>query len=203
MNYDFSNVKSNLQSKSYKVSVFESKELATKYLDSQIDGVTVGFGGSVTVKELDLFDKLATHNTVYFHDRTPDGLTTMEVRKLACLSEVYISSVNALSEKGDVINIDYTGNRVSAISFGPKKVYLIIGGNKLAPDFESALYRARNVASPLNAKRLNRKTPCAVKGDRCYDCNSPDRICRNLSVFWQKPAGIDYEIILIDENLGY
>lgn len=203
MNYDFSALKQNLESKGYNVLTFENKGQAVEYLDSQINGKTVGFGGSVTLKELNLYDKLSTHNTVYFHDKTPGGLTVMEVRKLATLSEVYISSVNGISEKGEIINIDYTGNRVSAISFGPKKVYLIIGGNKLAPDFESALYRARNVASPLNAKRLNRKTPCAIKGDRCYDCNSPDRICRNLSVFWTKPMGVEYEIILVNESLGY
>ena len=73
----------------------------------------------------------------------------------------------------------------------------------IASDLERAIYRARNIASPLNAKRLNRKTPCAVKGDKCYDCNSPERICRNLSVLWRKPTGADYEVILIKEELGF
>ena len=119
------------------------------------------------------------------------------------MADIYISSVNGIAETGEIINIDNTGNRVAAVSYGPEKIYLVIGKNKIAPDYESALYRARNVASPLNAKRLNRKTPCAAKGDRCYDCNSPERICRNLSVFWEKPTGAEYEVILIDENLGY
>ena len=121
----------------------------------------------------------------------------------ASKAEIYISSVNGISEQGEIINIDNTGNRVAAISFGPSKVYLVLGSNKVTKDFESAMSRARNIAAPLNAKRLNRKTPCAVQADRCYDCNSPERICRNLSVLWSKPTGAEYEIILIDEKLGY
>ena len=82
-------------------------------------------------------------------------------------------------------------------------MYLVVGKNKIAPTLEAAIYRARNIAGPLNAKRLKRKTPCALNADRCYDCNSPERICRNLSVLWEKPTGAEYEIILIDEELGY
>jgi L-lactate utilization protein LutB len=201
--YDFTNLKNNLIKKGYVVKTFENKELAVKYLEEEITCKTVGFGGSVTLTELNLFDALSKNNQVIWHGKMPDGLSVMEVRTKAARADVYISSVNGISENGDIINIDYTGNRVAAISYGPKKVYLIIGNNKVAPTFELALYRARNIASPLNAKRLNRNTPCAIKGDKCYDCNSPDRICRNLSVLWQKPAGAEYEIILINEKLGY
>ncbi len=201
--YDFTNLEENLIKKGYAVKVFESKDLAVDYLKKEITSKAVGFGGSATLKELNLYDALSKNNTVIWHDKMPSGLTVMEVRTKASRADVYVSSVNGISENGDIINIDYTGNRVSAISFGPKKVYLIIGSNKVAPTFELALDRARNIAGPLNAKRLNRKTPCAVNGDRCYDCNSPDRICRSLSVLWQKPMGADYEIILIDEKLGY
>ena len=88
--------------------------------------------------------------------------------------------------------------------FGHETVYLVVGSNKLAPDYESALWRARNIAAPKNAQRLNRKTPCAVKGDRCYDCSSPDRICRALVVLWGKPNTVKkMEILLVDEALGY
>ena len=80
----------------------------------------------------------------------------------------------------------------------------MVGSNKIAPDYDSALWRARNIASPKNAQRLGRKTPCAVKGDRCYDCQSPERICRALAVLWAKPTGIDQmEVILVDQELGY
>jgi hypothetical protein len=130
-------------------------------------------------------------------------MTPVQTRSAATRAQVYLSSVNGISEQGEIVNIDNTGNRVAAISYGPEEVFLIAGKNKVAPDFEAALHRARNVAAPLNAKRLNRKTPCAVKADRCYDCKSPDRICRNLSVLWTKPAGAHYTVVLIDEELGY
>ena len=119
-------------------------------------------------------------------------------------TQVYISSVNGLAETGEIINIDGNGNRVASTLFGHETVYLVVGSNKLAPDYESALWRARNIAAPKNAQRLNRKTPCAVKGDRCYDCSSPDRICRALVVLWGKPNTVKkMEILLVDEALGY
>ncbi len=196
-------LKQNLETKGYIVNIFNNKLEAAAYIDSQINDKTVGLGGSVTIHQLDLFNKLSSHNTVYWHDQKPEDMTVMETRKAACRAEIYISSVNAISEDGDIVNIDNTGNRVAATTFGPEKIFLLVGSNKIAKDLESAIYRARNVASPLNAKRLNRKTPCAVKGDKCYNCNSPERICRNLSVFWTKPTGAEYEVILINEELGY
>ena len=203
MTFDFTTLKNNLENKGYKVVVFDTKEAAAQYMDGQIDGMTVGFGGSVTLREMNLFRMLSAHNTVYTHEEKPENMTVMEARTAAAQAEIYISSVNGISETGEIVNIDNTGNRVAAISYGPSKVYLVVGANKVTKDFDSALARARNVAAPLNAKRLNRKTPCAVKGDKCYNCTSEDRICRNLSVLWDKPTGAEYEIVLIDENLGF
>ena len=201
--YDFSNLKQNLESKGYKVSVFENKEAATEYLKDEIKQKTVGFGGSVTINEMNLYDALSPENTVYWHNKKQENLSVKETRLQAARADIYISSANGISEDGQIINIDGTGNRVAAISYGPEKIYLVIGENKVAPDFEKALYRARNIAAPLNAKRLGCNTPCAKNADKCYDCNSPDRICKNLSVLWQKPIGAEYEIILINESLGY
>ncbi|MBR5794717.1 MAG: lactate utilization protein [Erysipelotrichaceae bacterium] len=200
---DFINLKNNLEAKGYAVSIFDSKEDATEYLNRQIDGLVVGFGGSMTLHEMGLYPKLSTHNTVFWHDEKPEDMTILETRMAATRAQVYISSVNAISENGEIVNIDNTGNRVAALSYGPEIVYVVVGANKVARDYESALYRARNIAAPLNAKRLQRKTPCAIHGDKCYDCNSPERICRNLSVLWTKPVGMSYEILLINENLGY
>ena len=101
-------------------------------------------------------------------------------------------------------NIDGTGNRVASTIFGHEEVYFIVGVNKLAPDYDAALWRARNVASPKNARRLGKKTPCAVRGDKCYDCKSPERICRALVVLWERPTGIGRaEVVLVNEPLGY
>lgn len=192
-----------LTEKGYTVRVFDNRESAAEYMDKAIDGRTVGIGGSVTVKEMGLFPLLRTHNTVYWHDEKPENMTVAETRAAASSAEVYISSVNGMSEDGQIINIDNTGNRVAAITWGPRQVYLVTGINKIAPSYEEALWRARNIASPLNAMRLKRNTPCAVKGDRCYDCKSPERICRHLQVLWTKPAGVNIEVVLIDEKLGY
>ena len=199
----FDVLKKSLENKGYEVLTFATGTEAAEALDMRIDGKTVGIGGSLTVHQLGLFGKLAGHNPVYWHDEVPEGMTPVQTRSAATRAQVYLSSVNGISEHGEIVNIDNTGNRVAAISYGPEEVFLIAGKNKVAPDFEAALHRARNVAAPLNAKRLNRKTPCAVKADRCYDCKSPDRICRNLSVLWTKPAGAHYTVVLIDEELGY
>ena len=115
---------------------------------------------------------------------------------------MYLTSVNALAETGELVNIDGTGNRVAATLFGHEKVFFVIGRNKLAPTCDEAVWRARNVAAPQRAKQLGKKTPCAVKCDRCYDCKSPERICRGLAVLWGPMMGMAAEVLLVDEDLG-
>lgn len=200
---NFSIVEKNLKDRGYAVTVFETAAEAVTYLDIQIDDQTVGFGGSVSLEQMKLFEALQSHNTVFWHQKVPAGKTKTEVRIAAGKTDIYISSVNGLAETGEIINIDGTCNRVASIFYGHEKVYLVIGKNKLEKDYDRALWRARNIASPLNAKRLGMKTPCAVKGDKCYDCKSPERICRGLSVLWGKPLTGEFEIILINEDLGY
>lgn len=194
---DWTRLTQNLEQRGFTPKVFATKEEAADYLDSQIDKTTVGFGGSVTVQEMGLYDRLAAHNEAMWH--WDQGTLDRAAR-----AQVYISSVNGLAETGEIINIDGTGNRVASTLFGHERVYLVVGKNKVAPDYEKALWRARNIASPKNAQRLGKKTPCAIKGDRCYDCQSPERICRGLVVLWERPRGIAHmEVILIDEELGY
>lgn len=200
---DFTNVKENLEKLGYAVACFETKEEAADYIDAKVDGTTVGFGGSATLHEMGLYEKLSSHNEVYWHHKLPEGTDHMTVRKQAAAAKVYFSSVNGLAETGEIINIDGMGNRLASIFFGHEKVFLVVGANKIAPDYDAALWRARNIASPKNAQRLGMKTPCAVKGDRCYNCSSPDRICRGLSVHWRNLMGSDTEIVLINEELGY
>lgn len=199
----FEKLQESLTKKGYKVSCFSAKEAAAQYICDSIDGQTVGFGGSMTLEEMGLYEKLAEKTEVYWHWRIPEGKTGADVLKIAKNADVYLSSVNGIAQTGEIVNIDNTGNRVAATLYGHKKVYLVAGVNKVAADLESAIHRARNIAAPPNAKRLGKKTPCAVNADRCYDCQSPERICRALTVLWEKPVGSDYEIILIDEALGY
>ncbi|MBR4720592.1 MAG: lactate utilization protein [Clostridia bacterium] len=200
---DFESIKNTLMGKGYKVTIFDSAKDACDYLEKNICNTTVGIGGSMTVQEMGLYDRLAEHNRVFWHTKADAKKTNEEVKALANTAEIYISSVNGLAETGEIVNIDGACNRVSSICYGHKKVYFIVGQNKIAKNYEDALYRARNIAAPKNAKRLGKRTPCAIKGDKCYNCNSPERICRVLSVWWEKPSQGEYEIVLIKENLGY
>ena len=191
---DMERVRKNLEERGFQTSCFATAKEAADYLDAQIDGATVGIGGSMTIQTMGLSERLSKHNEVIWH--WEGG----ELRR-AMLADVYLTSVNGLAETGEIVNIDC--NRVAASMFGPKRVYYVVGINKIAPDFEKALWRARNVAAPKNAQRLGKKTPCAVKADRCYDCKSPERICRGLSVLWRKPTGFEQaEVVLIEEELG-
>lgn len=201
MNFD--RVKTSLEENGFTVSCFTSAKEAAEYLNTHIDGKTVGFGGSMTLEEMGLYESLAAHNSVFWHWRIPAGKSSGEVCAEASKTQVYISSVNGVAETGEIINIDGNCNRVSAMVYGHEKVYLVVGSNKIEKDYTQALVRARNVAAPLNAKRLNRNTPCAANADRCYDCKSPERICRNLSVLWKKPTSGEFEVVLVDEKLGY
>lgn len=185
-----------LEKHGFVVHCFDTAEQAADYLDQQIDQTTVAFGGSVTAQQMGLYPRLSAHNQTVWHwegGSLKDAMST----------EVYITSVNALAETGELINIDGVGNRVASTFFGHQRVYFVVGVNKLAPDYDAALWRARNIAAPKNAQRLGRKTPCAVKGDRCYDCRSPQRVCRGLSVLWEPMVGIHTEVLLINQDLGY
>ena len=191
-----------LLARGYRVSVHQTAKEAAEYLNAQIDGVSVGVGGSMTVREMGLCESLAAHNTVYNHWEPPAGMTAREVQAAAATAEVYLSSVNALSLDGVIVNMDGACNRVAGTLFGHKRVYFIVGSNKLAKDEAAAVFRTRNVAAPKNAARLGRATPCASAG-KCMDCTSPERICRALLTLYGPPMGGEYEVVLVDEPLGY
>ena len=193
---DLEKLRRNLEAEGFTVSCFGTAAQAADYLDAALDGKTIGIGGSVTIRDMGLAERLSTHARVYWHWNE----ATLEQ---AAAAQVYLTSVNGLAETGELINIDGTGNRVASGLYGHEKVYFVVGRNKVAPDYDAALWRARNIAAPKNAQRLQVRTPCAAKGDKCYDCKSPGRICRALVVYWEKPKSMDMEVVLIDEDLGY
>ena len=135
---DFTKVKSALEARGFKVSAFPTAAEAARYLNGQIDGVSVSFGGSVTLEQMGLFESLGQHNEVLSHWHVPAGKDPAEIRAKAMTTEVYLTSVNGLAETGEIVNIDGFGNRVAGTLYGHKKVYFIIGRNKLAPTFEDA-----------------------------------------------------------------
>jgi len=195
---DLKKAAESLKERGFEVQIFATGAEAAAYLNEVVDGKTVGFGGSITTQQLGLYELLEKHNEVHWH--WVNGPTE---RMKAIATDVYITSANGLAETGEIVNIDGAGNRVASTLFGHQKVYFVIGKNKVAPTYDEALWHARNVAAPKNAQRLNMKTPCAVKGDRCYDCKSPDRICRALVTLWGPIMGMPIEVILVDEELGY
>lgn len=195
---DFAEVECRLRERGYAVRQFATGAEAAVYLDREIDGVTVGIGGSATIRELGLYERLQSHNTVFWHwEQLP-----REARRSAMTAEVYLTSVNALARTGELVNIDGTGNRTSSMLFGHRRIFFLVGRNKLTADYDSAVWRARNIAAPQRARQLQVKTPCAERADRCYDCKSPDRICHGLVTLWGPMNGMEAEILLIDQDLG-
>ena len=192
----------NLKRRGYEVTIFDTGAAAAAYLDGAIEGKTVGFGDSETMLSMGLYDKLAAHNEVHDPMHRPQGESFRETAKKTLLTDVFLTSLNAMSETGELVNIDGTGNRVAGSLFGHEKVYFVVSLNKLCPTLEDAVFRARNVAAPQNAARHGFSNPCAVKVDRCYDCAAKDRICNALVVHYRKMRGIRMEVVLIREPMG-
>ena len=188
-----------LKKRGFFVQRFPTAQAAADYLCGEIRDTKVGFGGSATLEEMGLYERLGEHNQVFWHwkDKAPD------VTEKASLAPVYLTSANAISEDGYLVNIDGRGNRVASSVCSREAVYIVAGVNKLAEDLEKAIWRARNVAAPKNAQRLGRNTPCAKNGDKCYDCNSPECICSVMSIVRRPMMGMGkYEVLLIDQELG-
>ena len=195
-------LKENLERYGYIVSYYETAAEAKAALVAAIKGKTVGFGGSCTLRDMGLYEALSEENEVFWHWKQQP---INEARAKANAADVYLTSLNGVAETGELINIDGDGNRLAATTFGNKKVYFVIGVNKIAPDFASAMHRARNIAAPLNARRLNKQTPCAQGSEiKCYDCQSADRICKGATILTRKLGGVsEMEVVIINEELGY
>ena len=176
-------------------------EAREKLLEMTADAQSVGIGGSMTIRQLDVADTLlARGQKVYWH--WLPGVDPGEMRANAMLSDVYLCSANAVTEDGKLLFIDGTGNRVAALAFGPKRVILVIGGNKLSGDETEALARIREQACGPNGRRLGLKTPCALTG-KCADCASSQRMCNAFLKLERCPGSHPVDVILVDEPLGY
>ena len=194
-----------LEDKGYTAHWFATGKEAADYLCRRVQGCTVGFGGSETIEALDLVNRLAEHNTCISPERPyrPEEKTFNEAALDTLLTDVFMLSVNGAAEDGTFVNIDGTGNRVGSSLFGHKRVFFVFSENKVMPTVDAAIERARNVAAPKNAKLLECKTPCAVKGDRCFDCKSPDRICNAMVLYLHAMEGTQMEAVVIGESLGF
>ncbi len=192
----------NLEAHGFSTSRFATAAEAADHICAQLSGRTIGFGGSKTVESLGLYERLAENNTVVWHWKEEDKAAAL---KRAETADVYICSANGVSETGEIVNIDGTGNRLAGTMFGRDKVFIVIGENKIEPDLNKAIWRARNIAAPLNARRFGLSTPCATSANmRCYDCSNPQRICKGLLVLWRRMNGVkECEVVIVGEEMGY
>ena len=194
-----------LQAHDFKAMYVKNGEEAAKEIWKYITPQTrVGAAGSVTIRQLGILDQIEARGNIIY-DHWKPGLSKekiLEVRKSQMTSDLFLSSANAVTLNGELVNIDGIGNRVNSTNFGPGKVILVVGYNKIVEDVQEGIKRIKNVAAPLNARRLNIDVPCAKVG-KCVDCNSPNRICRVIVIHERKPSLTDILIILVGEELGF
>jgi len=166
------------------------------------DGATVGVGGSMTLTQIGFFDEASKHSITLLNPTPHPSIDDfLRMRREIFLADVFVSSSNAVTEDGKLCNIDGSGNRIGAMTFGPKKVILVCGVNKIVKDIDEAMKRVQNWAAPMNAKRLGLKTPCAETGV-CSDCRSPQRICNTYVVTAKRPTWTQVTVLLVGEPLG-
>lgn len=181
-----------------------SKEAVTLANDMVAKDSSVSFGGSMTLSESGMMEVLKSRSDITLYDRntvnTPEEVN--EIYRRAFDSDYFFMSSNAIAASGELVNIDGTGNRVAALIYGPKHVIILAGMNKVAPDLDSAIARAKNMAAAPNSIRLNRSTPCSAAGI-CGDCQSPDCICCQTVITRRSREADRIKVILIGEHLGY
>jgi hypothetical protein len=182
----------------------DKAEAKSKVLELIPAGATVGIGGSISIRELGVIPALEASGHRVVHHWQP-GLSReadIALRKEEVVSDVFLASSNAVTMTGELVNIDGVGNRVAAQVFGPGRIILVAGVNKLAKDVTEGIWRARNIACSANSRRLGAKSPCGVAG-YCNDCDSPERSCRVLVIMERQPSRSDVTVVLVNEDLGY
>jgi len=186
--------------------VSSKQEALEKVLEMIPADARVGMGGSVTIREIGLPKALVERGN-YVADHWRLGLSAEEsrdIRRSCFTSDYFLSSTNAVTMDGKLLNADGTGNRVAAMIFGPKKVIIVAGVNKIVKDADEGLRRIRDIASPLNANRLGSKSPCGLTGMCIEDrCEPPERLCNIITIIEKRPHETDTTVVLVGETLGY
>ena len=198
--------------------IFETAEEAAAYLSQEIHGKTVGMGDSMTLESMKMYERLSENNEVYDvqHIENKDYTSKermeqfLSMARKCLMTDVFLTSANAAAETGELVNIDGTGNRISGSLFGHRKVYFIIGVNKICPTLDDAIFRARNVDAQKHVARPHfffdrsfYKIGCSFFNyEKCCDCSAPDRICNALVIYYKKMRNMDMEVVIINEELG-
>ena len=166
--------------------------------------MTVGFGGSMTLSAIGAREKVQSLGAEVLDHTAPgiDERRKLEIRRAQLTCDLFLSSSNAVTLEGEIVNVDGGGNRVAALTFGPKKTVVVVGTNKIVRNLDEAFHRIETTASPMNNKRLDRPNPC-VKAGTCQDCHGETRICRVYQVLRRRPLYSDFTVIIVGEPLGY
>jgi L-lactate utilization protein LutB len=181
-----------------------AKEIVEKEIIPKVSPKSVSWGGSMTFRATGLYEVLKGNKKLKVLDAFYGKISKDEVREIRRQSlhvDLFFTGTNAVTETGLLVNLDMLGNRVAGITFGPKHVVLFIGRNKIVPDLDQAMERIKNYVAPLNAMRLNKKTPC-VKTSYCEECKSPDRICNTWTITEKSYPKGRVKVVLINEDLG-
>jgi len=203
------NLKEALENNNFEVFVADNTAEAKKIVLEQIipktNAKSVSWGGSITFVSTGLYDALKGAGDMEVLDTYEKNLSSEESldrRRKSLLVDLYLTGTNAVTESGQLVNLDMIGNRIGAITFGPKHVIILVGRNKIAPDLEDAMFRVKNYAAPVNTMRLDKKTPCA-KTSYCEECKSPDRICNTWTITEKSFPKGRIRVVLINQDLGF
>jgi len=182
----------------------QAKELVLKEILPKTGAKSVSWGGSMTFIDTGLYEAIKANpdlEALDTFDKSVPAEEKLELRRKAILVDLFISGTNAVTEAGQLVNLDMIGNRITAITFGPKNVVILVGRNKIVPDLDEAMFRIKNYTAPINAMRLNMKTPC-IKTSYCEECNSADRICNTWTITEKSFPKGRVKVVLINEDLG-
>ncbi len=201
-------LKQSLEGNNFNVFIADNKEAAKDIvlheLLPQYDIRNISWGGSMTFIGTGLYDALKSnydYTVLDTFDKTLSAEESIERRRQSLLVDLYLTGTNAITEKGQLVNLDMIGNRTGAIAFGPKQVIVFAGRNKIVADLDDAFFRIKDYAAPTNVMRLDKKNPC-LKTSQCQDCSSPDRICNTWSIMEKSFPKGRITVILINEDLG-
>jgi len=202
-------IKKALEANNFDVYIADNKDLAKKMAyDTIIPAIapkTISWGGSMTFVGTRLYEALRNdprYMVLDTYDKSLSPEQSMQRRRESLLVDLFITGTNAVTESGQLVNLDMIGNRVAAMTFGPRQVLLFIGRNKIVPDLEAAIARIKNYAAPVNVMRLEKKSPCGQTG-RCENCSSPDRICNTWTIIEKSFPKHRVKIVLINEDMGF
>ena len=197
-------LKKNFKARNIEVEYFQTLEEVKGYILKTIPiECSIGIGHSATLGAMDITNSLLERgNIVYDKELAKTHEESRMLKKKALLTDWYISGSNGVSVDGRIVNVDHSGNRVAAISFGPDKVLIVVGKNKVVDTVDEAIKRVKNIACPLNAKRAEFNPPC-VELNKCVDCVSSERVCNSLSIIEGQGNSSRLKLLIVNEEYGY